>query len=133
MFLKNTTFRKLDLFPSSGKMITVPTLLSPLDSACVRNPKCAIKAAIRSRAYIAVNMLSKSASVTYEFIPKFATSTYEVTNDTISRRLGIPQLEFISDTVSNSSMQSNRISRTTYNSLDTLRKKEPREMSMVLL
>jgi hypothetical protein len=108
MFLKNTTFRKLDLFPSSGKMMTVPTLLSPLDSACVRNPKCAIEAAIRSRAYMAVNVLSKSASVTYECIPKFATSTYAVTNDTISRRLGIPQLEFISDTVSNSSMQSNR-------------------------
>jgi hypothetical protein len=28
-FLKNTTYRKLDLFPSSGKMKVAPALLGP--------------------------------------------------------------------------------------------------------
>jgi hypothetical protein len=31
MFIKNTTFRKLDLFPSSGKIMAAPTLLGPLE------------------------------------------------------------------------------------------------------
>jgi len=33
MFLKNTTFRKLDLLPSSGKIMAAPTLLGPLERA----------------------------------------------------------------------------------------------------
>jgi hypothetical protein len=34
IFLKNTTFRKLDLFPSSGKiMVAPPTLLGLLERA----------------------------------------------------------------------------------------------------
>jgi hypothetical protein len=32
VFSKNTTFRKLDLFPSSGKMKVVPTVLGTLES-----------------------------------------------------------------------------------------------------
>jgi hypothetical protein len=32
-FLKNATFRKLDLFPSSGKIMAVPTLLGPFERA----------------------------------------------------------------------------------------------------
>jgi hypothetical protein len=31
MFLENTIFHKLDLFPSSGKMIGAPTLLCPTE------------------------------------------------------------------------------------------------------
>jgi hypothetical protein len=32
-FLRNATFRKLNLFPSSGKMKVAPTLLGPLERA----------------------------------------------------------------------------------------------------
>jgi hypothetical protein len=31
MFLRNTTFRKLDMFPSSGKMMGAPTVLDTLE------------------------------------------------------------------------------------------------------
>jgi hypothetical protein len=31
--LKDTTFRKLDLFPSSGEGLEIPTLLGPLERA----------------------------------------------------------------------------------------------------
>jgi hypothetical protein len=33
MFLIRTTFRKLDLFPSSGEVMVAPTLLRPLERA----------------------------------------------------------------------------------------------------
>jgi hypothetical protein len=36
-FLKNTTFRKLDLFPSSGKIKVAPTLLGPLERASLNH------------------------------------------------------------------------------------------------
>jgi hypothetical protein len=36
-FLKNATFRKLDLFPSSGKMKVVLTLLGPLERASLNH------------------------------------------------------------------------------------------------
>jgi hypothetical protein len=37
MFLKNTTFRKLDLFPSSGKIMGATTLLDPLETASLNH------------------------------------------------------------------------------------------------
>jgi hypothetical protein len=37
MFLKNITFRKLDLFPSSGKIMVVRTLLGPLERASLNH------------------------------------------------------------------------------------------------
>jgi hypothetical protein len=33
MFYKNTMFRKLEMFPSSGKIMGAPTLLDPLERA----------------------------------------------------------------------------------------------------
>jgi hypothetical protein len=37
LFLKKTTFRKLNLFPSSGKLMAAPTLLGPLEGASLNH------------------------------------------------------------------------------------------------
>jgi hypothetical protein len=41
-FSKNTTFQKLDLFPSSGKTVAAPTLLGPLERAGINRVGAAI-------------------------------------------------------------------------------------------